>query len=290
MNKELQIKFIETHCPFEYGRCSIRRVRKTFFKNIETEIQAYLLGFYAADGSINEKRKTLRIHLKSDDAEIVYLYKDFICPDARTFIVQPHKTTGRGGRIVQAHQSFGIDINNVEICNSLVDLGFGYAKSYSDLHLPNIKHSLLRHFIRGYFDGDGSVSGFVPKEKNRKPRFRKQFEIVAKSKSILEDIKQFFEKYTIKINLNYCKRDDMYKLSTSSMVEFNKIYDLLYSNSNYYLSRKFNKMYHYVNTEVTQLIAEYCNAQEVNVSESNNLPKSSEQDLIDYYENNYFEF
>ena len=33
---------------------------------------------------------------------------------------------------------------------------------------------------------------------------------------------------------------------------------------------------YYVNTEVTQLITEYRNAQEVNANESNNPPKSSE--------------
>lgn len=49
------------------------------------------------DGSINEKRKTLRIHLQKQDSEIVYLYKDIISPDARTFTVEEHKTTGRKG-------------------------------------------------------------------------------------------------------------------------------------------------------------------------------------------------
>ena len=43
------------------------------------------------------------------------------------------------------------------------------------------------------------------------------------------------------------------------------------------ITRKFNKFNRYVNTEVTQLIAEHRNAQEVNVNESNNLPTSAEQ-------------
>ena len=46
--------------------------------------------------------------------------------------------------------------------------------------------------------------------------------------------------------------------------------------ANFYLSRKFNKFNHYVNTEEIQLIAELRNAQEVNVNESNNLPTSAE--------------
>ena len=34
---------------------------------------------------------------------------------------------------------------------------------------------------------------------------------------------------------------------------------------------------YYVNNEVSQIITDHCNAQEVNVNESNNPPKSPEQ-------------
>lgn len=52
--------------------------------------------------------------------------------------------------------------------------------------------------------------------------------------------------------------------------------ELNFIETNYPLFQNGNKINHYVNTEVTQLIAEYRNAQEVNVNESNNPPKSSE--------------
>lgn len=68
----------------------------------------------------------------------------------------------------------------------------------------------------------------------------------------------------------------MYRISTASRLELQKIYNLLYKDSYFYLSRKFNKFNHYVNTEVTQLITEYRNAQEMSAKESNNSPKSVE--------------
>ena len=68
----------------------------------------------------------------------------------------------------------------------------------------------------------------------------------------------------------------MYRLSSSSSKTITNIFHLFYDESKYYLSRKFNKFDHYVNTEVTQLITEYCNAQEMSVKESNNSPKSAE--------------
>lgn len=276
MDKKEQIKFIEDNYPLTTNHISNRRIRHDIFSKIETELQAYLLGFYAADGSINEKRKTFRIHLQKQDSELVYLYKDIISPDARTFTVDEHKTTGRNGKEVNAHESFGVDITSAKLCTDLVNLGIGYNKSYSDLHIPEISEDLIRHFIRGYFDGDGCITVWLSKEKGKSDRVRGKFDICAKSASILNEFIKFFATHNIKINLNYLKRDDMYRMSTSSKKELEKIYNMLYKDSNFYLSRKFNKFDHYVNTEVTQLIAEYRNAQEVNVNESNNPPKSVE--------------
>lgn len=163
MNKIEQIEFIEKNYSFSSGMHSNKRVRQNFFENIETEVQAYLLGFYAADGNINEKRKTFRIHLQKSDAELVYLYKDLISPDSRLFTIQERLVKGRDGMLVTAHESIGVDINSSKICNDLVNLGFGYNKTYCDLKLPAINKDLLRHFIRGYFDGDGCISYYYCK-------------------------------------------------------------------------------------------------------------------------------
>ena len=67
----------------------------------------------------------------------------------------------------------------------------------------------------------------------------------------------------------------MYQLSVPKK-ELPKLFKLLYEDSNFYLKRKYIKFDHYVNTEVTQLIAEYRNAQKVSVNESNNPSKSVE--------------
>ena len=52
----------------------------------------------------------------------------------------------------------------------------------------------------------------------------------------------------------------MYRISTSSREEIKKLYLLFYKDSYFYLSRKFNKFDYYVNTEVSQLIADHRNA------------------------------
>ena len=186
MTKKEQLKFIEDNYPLYNNHISNRRIRHTFFDTIETELQAYLLGFYAADGSIDEKRKTLRVHLQSGDSEIVYLFKDSISPDARTFTVAPHIVTGRNGMKVNAHASFGVDITSSKLCNALVDLGIGYNKSVAELKIPSIPEDLVKHFIRGYFDGDGSVSKYA---KNIKVNFTGCTNFITSLRDYLASIK-----------------------------------------------------------------------------------------------------
>lgn len=279
MNKTEQIKFIEQNYEFSSGIHSSRRVRQNFFEKIETEVQAYLLGFYAADGNINEKRKTFRIHLQQSDSELVYLYKGLISPDARLFTMKERVVKARNGQLVTAHESIGVDINSSKICNDLVNLGFGYNKTYIDLKLPKIDDKLIRHFIRGYFDGDGTISYYYyckPDSKWKKnERIRGYASICSKTKTMIEEIANFLKKNNIKSSTCFAKRDKMWIL-TIPKSQLKKLYDLFYKDSYFYLSRKFNKFNHYVNTEETQLIAELRNAQGLNVSNSNNTPTSVE--------------
>lgn len=140
--------------------------------------------------------------------------------------------------------------------------------------------NLIGSFIRGYFDGDGCFTwhASAPNLNNRERnwRIKMAWQIDSKTQTLLTEFQKWFETQGVTLNINYMKRDNMYRLCTTSKKTFNKIYDLIFKKAQYSLSRKINKINHYVNTEVTQLIAEYRNAQEVNVNESNNPPKSPE--------------
>lgn len=142
--------------------------------------------------------------------------------------------------------------------------------------MPKIDESLIRHFIRDYFDGDGCITGCLCKEKGKSDRIRRHFNIDGKTKTIFDEMQQFFQKYNIKINIIYLKRDDMWRINTSAKGEVEKIFHLLYDDSNFYLKRKFDKFNYYVNTEVSQLIADHRNAQILNDTESNNISTSAE--------------
>ena len=271
MNKNIkeQIEIIEKEYPLYKNGTSKREIRHDFFKNIQTEMQAYMLGFHAADGSLDEERKMFRLKLSEKDAEIVNLYK-IISPEARTFKSDGYesKATVRD-RTIKIGAIFGIEITSKILVGDLVDLGFGYRKTYAENNLPNIPEHLMRHFIRGYFDGDGCITFGIREPKpielqtpkdSKKVRVTQSFQIDSKTITIINDMISFFKKYNINLNYNYLKRDGMHRMCTASKKEVEKIFHFLYDDSNFYLKRKFNKFNYYVNTEVSQIITDHRNA------------------------------
>ena len=260
-----QIEILNNICPLEKGYKNTKRlVRQRFFENIETEIQAYLLGFYVADGSLNDKRNTLRIHINNEDLEIVKLFKTFISPDAPVKQLNKIDYVASENRTIRTKESVQIDISNKILAASLNKLGYESNKTYKELHLPKLNDKLIIHFIRGYFDGDGCFTYCVrkPNIKNREKNYRISANInfVSKTKTLLNEIADFLTRFKIKATVYYQQRYDCYRLYISSKESIKRFYELLYSNSNYYLKRKFEKLNHHVNTEVTQLINEYRNA------------------------------
>lgn len=113
--------------------------------------------------------------------------------------------------------------------------------------MPNIPDNLMRHFIRGYFDGDGTI--FMD---------RKYYKtnICSICESFLQEMKAYLEKNHIECRINVEIRENkkmktptgysencknMYRLYVSKQAEILKFKDFLYRNSTIYLQRKFDK-------------------------------------------------
>ena len=275
-----ELNFIETNYPLFQNGTSKRLIRHNFFSKIETELQAYLLGFIYSDGCINIQRHTLSIHINDIDSELFELFK-IISPDAYTKQEEGYESKA----LVREHtvrnkSSIRLAISSKILIEDLIKLGVCERKTYENLHIPEMNPNLIGSFIRGYFDGDGCFTwhASAPNLNNRERNWRIKiaWQIDSKTQTLLTEFQKWFETQGVTLNINYIKRDNMYRLCTASKKTFNKIYNLIFKKAQYSLSRKINKINHYVNTEVTQLIAEYRNAQEVNVNESNNPPKSPE--------------
>lgn len=127
-------------------------INENYFENIDTEEKAYWLGFIWADGSITKTAKRCsgpnRFTLAQKIEEIQHLttFAKTIASDVKIHIREPMP----GKKIAS------LDINSRPFCMNLEKLGYG-TKAVR-IHIPNMQKNLRRHFIRGYFDGDGCLS------------------------------------------------------------------------------------------------------------------------------------
>jgi len=110
-----------------------------------SEEACYWGGFLAADGCVDAKHR-VRLMLKYDDLSHVEKLKEFL---RSTHTISVNTTT---------YNRCSLEITNSHICDML-DLNYSIVPNKTDkLKFPkHIPKEYLRHYIRGYFDGDGSI-------------------------------------------------------------------------------------------------------------------------------------
>jgi DNA-binding transcriptional regulator WhiA len=230
--------------------CKCHQIKDDFFTFIDSEEKAYLLGFFIADGSIYQALDSysfkFSVALSEKDIEIVKLYQKFICPTHK--IQSGHYTKG----VIDRKPTKTIVWNSVEMYTTLKnDYNVGLRKTYDlDFQFPfeKIPKELIRHFIRGFFDGDGHISfnqktrqftlGFystaLPFLKQIGNIFVDTFKVTAVYDSTVKTIMRL---YCLRFKNNQKRREFIQNL-----------YNYFYDNSNYYLIRKKVKFENYLNT------------------------------------------
>jgi hypothetical protein len=122
---------------------------KIDFAHLDTEVKAYVLGLLAADGRMYHHRRATCLKLKLDDLELLEKLRDYIQPRGEVRIY--YNTNQHGTDVCE------FCINNVELCQQLYSHGIIPNKTRAVKLPPNLPNYLLNHWMRGYFDGDGSV-------------------------------------------------------------------------------------------------------------------------------------
>ena len=125
---------------------------------IDSEVKAYFLGLLAADGWLN--RNTAFIALKQSDRSVL----DDIVSKAFPFIpVHTYPASYQG-----AEDQCRFSVTSSSWISRLHDLGITQAKSLTMGNIcPLVPDNVRHHFVRGYFDGDGSIYHSVYRNKRR---------------------------------------------------------------------------------------------------------------------------
>lgn len=185
------------------------------FKDINTEEKAYWLGFLYADGSIIGNERACEVAQSSANVDHLEKFRDFIGAS------YPLKVKCSGN-----HKAYVYKINSKRFVKDLIDKGCVARKSLV-LTFPDEKivpSYLKMHFIRGYFDGDGSVGEY-------EGGYRVSF---VGTKPFLEEIQS-----VLQTNYSYREKGNAYAFGTGGYEKVEELLNKLYRHATIYMTSKY---------------------------------------------------
>lgn len=139
-------------------------INENYFDSIDTPEKAYILGFLFADGSNNPKKQTVSMSLQEEDFDILEKIRLEIGSKKPLEYLDYSNKHDFG---YTYKNQYRLLLFSKKISSRLSSLGMIPSKSLF-LKYPDIPSNLHRHFIRGYFDGDGSLYQYVINSNNKK--------------------------------------------------------------------------------------------------------------------------
>ena len=140
-----------------------------YFQNIDTPEKAYWLGFLYADGCVMNSGSIHRVRINLAESDYEHLMKFKKAVEAfNTPIKQTIKKINK-----KEYKGYYISFADKEMVYDLIDKGCFPNKSL-ELKFPNetqVPRNLIYHFIRGYSDGDGTITCSYPHGKEFSPLF-----------------------------------------------------------------------------------------------------------------------
>lgn len=182
----------------------------------------YLLGFLAADGCVYARNNCIKIGLSSVDKPFLEQINREI---ESTYYIHDY-VTNKGFAVSE------LRFSSYQIKQDLALYNIVPKKTYSFTFPSNIEEKYIRDFIRGYFDGDGSISSAGQGIR---------WQVCSHTKDVLIHILDFFSTRGIpKINICQDRRNGSYYIQYSTN-STKKIFDILYYPDCFCLPRKYEK-------------------------------------------------
>lgn len=197
---------------------------------------AWLLGFLASDGSVSSSDNAIKLGLSSKDREILERIKEEVEIENK---INDYTTT-KGYNVSELVWS----------CKRHKDALAKYSIIPKKTFTLIPPHSLPREYwidyIRGYFDGDGSVNLIH----NHDVPYALRWQICSATPSLLIWVMEVLEtKYGIPtVAMQACTDKNLYEIQYSTNAT-RKIYSILYKPNTLFLKRKYDHF-----TEILQMI------------------------------------
>lgn len=195
----------------------ILSINEDYFSDIDTESKAYWLGFLYADGCIRSKRNDICLCLHEKDSDILHKLASEIYNSEYS--------------LSRYKKSISLHLYSDKIKKDLIRHGCGSNKTFF-IRVPELRDDLMRHFLRGVFDGDGCY--YIGKSISISLTGNKDF---------VKDIYDYFVK-NIAVGGCICalkRNNNVASVYWKSKKDMQNIINYLYIDSNIYLDRKYIK-------------------------------------------------
>ena len=202
-------------------------LNEDYFSIIDCEAKAYFLGLLFADGYNNESTYQINIVLQEKDVDILLAFK---------------KELGYGGELKYRdntnkgrQNTYRLTLYSKKMSQDLTTKGCTKAKSLV-LVFPSgdiVPKFLVRHFIRGYFDGDGCI--YNHKSKRQKDSKAVSFVgTLAFLTSLQDRLMLECDLKTTKL----AKHPKVYALHYDGNKQVPRIFNYLYKDASFFFERK----------------------------------------------------
>ena len=232
--KEAIARILKEHNIQILNRQNIPKFNENIFDSIDTEDKAYWLGFLYADGCVSSKLNTIEIALQKSDENHLRKFLKFIEHQNQTLI---HYKKVNESDICRIH------ITNKHLKNILISYGCIPNKSLV-LKFPDKSifksEDLIRHFIRGYFDGDGCIS-YIKYNVQNNIKVSPVCSLISTS-NFIENTQKYLSINNIDSKISHDKRHHVDTMTLNFyQKQSRKLLKFLYENCNIYLDRKYKR-------------------------------------------------
>jgi hypothetical protein len=209
-------------------------INENLFKNIDCYWKAYFLGWMYSDGNIylGAKRNSASLCLSEKDKIVLDYFNNKIYNNLKP--LNYRKSRYKKDTLYFCSPLYRLTIDSKIICNDLILQGVFPNKSKIIESPLYLKEDFFPAFIQGVFEGDGCI-------KQNRTITNKTIEILSASKPFLIWLQKVLQNnYNIVMDIRN-QTPTLYVLKTSRKETIMQFKDLLYTNAEFKLKRKYEK-------------------------------------------------
>lgn len=208
-------------------------INENYFEKIDTPNKAYFLGFMYADGNVNSKTNAINISLQERDGYILEKFKMDLESEHKIYLKEI-----KGG--FKCGRQHGFTFAREKMKKDLIKLGCHPRKTW-DLKFPSflqVPENLIFHFIRGFFDGDGTI-GQSSTGRHKNPQFNF---IVCGTYEMCNGVNDIFVNFLGLPRQKIVKKENIWIYNIGGNNSVRKIFEAIYKDAESFLTRKKEKL------------------------------------------------